>query len=498
MVRCAAKTIMLLLIVLCLALSGCSNNGQKPNIQDINIALQHEPYKLDPYYAETRAERQVFQSIFDKLVNVDEKGNIIAELADAWDISADGKVYTFYLHKGVKFHDGTLFNAEAVKFNLERYQESGIHQGLQFVSNIEVVDEYVVRLFLDKPFTPLLYVLADKSGMMCSPAAVRSHGVQFMNSPVGTGPYIFKTRVRGNSVTLSANTHYWREGEPAADSLTYKIIPNEKTALVNLRSGMIDLSEHFPLEELKNYAQHEKVAVKNTLGTNFTGIVLNLTQKPFHDERVRQAVNLLIDKKMLVENNLPGAAVSKCSPFAVQEPLVSEHNFNIAEAKKLLALAGYTDGFHIILEIDTNPLSLDIAKNLQQMLKEGNIDVEIEKQDVTALMRRMERREYQSALLHIEGRVDPDQNLYERFHTGGRFNCMGYSNNEVDILLEQARCMPDSPARKDVYASIMQKILADSPFIYLYNENNVQGVSKRLQGISTMPDGMINTSFLHK
>lgn len=498
--KLAAKLISLLLIVSSLAFAGC-NNGQKPNIQDINIALQHEPYKLDPYYAETKAEMQVYQSIFDKLVSVDDKGNIVPELADSWNISNDGKVYTFCLHKNITFHDGTPFNAEAVKFNLERYQGSSQHRALQVVNDIEILDDYTVKLILEKPFTPLLYVLADKSGMMCSPSAVRSHGVQFMNSPIGTGPYIFKTRVRGNSVSLSANPHYWRKNQPMADNLTYKIIPNEKTALVNLRSGMIDFCERFPVDEIKNYQNHEKILVNNALGIDFTGLVFNLNQKPLHDLKVRKAISLLIDEKEIIEKSLNDTAVFSCKPFILPktDDVVKQNSVvNVQRAQELLKEAGYAEGFTLTLELDTNPVSLEVAKSLQHMLRRGNIDLEYAKQDITALLRRMDRKEYQVALLHIEGHFDQDQNLYERFHTNGKLNYMYYSNRTVDRLLDEARCTPNSFKREHMYTLVKEQLALDIPYIYLYHENNIQGMSKRLQGVQVMPDGMLKTSCLHK
>ncbi len=134
---------------------------------------------------------------------------------------------------------------------------------------------------------------------MCSPSALNRQGVKFMNAPVGTGPYIFKTRVRGTSVTLIANPHYWRAGQPVADNLTWqKVLPNEKTALVNLRSGMIDFSDSFPVRELANYANHEKITAINSPGMAYTGLALNNMHKYFHDSRVRQAMELLVDRRL--------------------------------------------------------------------------------------------------------------------------------------------------------------------------------------------------------
>ncbi|MGZ4123781.1 MAG: ABC transporter substrate-binding protein, partial [Tumebacillaceae bacterium] len=187
-------------------------NGVKKG-GNINIALDADPPKLDPAFSSALVDRMVFQSLFDKLVDLDSNGKIIPMLAESWDISQDQKSYTFHLHQGVKFQDGTDFNADAVKFNLERDLDkaSTRRNELKAIDKITVVDANTIKIDLKQPYAPFLSVLTDRSGMMVSPTAAKKDGANFMAHPVGTGPFMFKDRVKGASITLVKNPNYWQK-----------------------------------------------------------------------------------------------------------------------------------------------------------------------------------------------------------------------------------------------------------------------------------------------
>ena len=168
----------------------------------LNISLDADPGKLDPTQSSMLNERIVYQSIFDKLVDLDGEGKIIPMLAERWTVSEDQKTYTLFLRKGVKFQDGTPFDAKAVEFNLLRGQEktSLRRNELKYVSKITVVDEHTIKLDLSTPFAPFLSILTDRAGMMSSPAAVKKYGEDYVNHPVGTGPFVYEGRLTANRI----------------------------------------------------------------------------------------------------------------------------------------------------------------------------------------------------------------------------------------------------------------------------------------------------------
>ena len=466
----------------------------------INIALHQDPPKLDPMMSTAFVDRMVFQSVFDKLVDLDSKGNIVPMLAEKWEISPDGKKYTFHLRKGVKFHDGTEFNAEAVKFNLERYKQkkSNRRNELKAVAAIKVIDPYTVELDLDVPYAPLLANLTDRAGMMCSPTAVKKDEDKFLNHPVGTGPYAFKERSKGNRIVLVKNKDYWKKDSPKADTLVYKIMTDGNVALVNLKSGQVDMINRFPLNEVKKSQNEQSFAVINEPSPGFEGIVLNTANEKFKDKRVRQAIDKALDRNAIVSVALSGvgtpahSALSKSS-WAYDEALDKAPAQDIEGAKKLLAEAGKAEGFSFTIQTDTDPISQQVCQVIQKQLKAINIDMQIQKMDFGTLLDRGKKGDFEAATISWSGRMDPDGNLYDWFHTGTSMNYMKYSNPAVDELLEKARGLTDQNQRKGMYQQIMAQLSEDEPYIFLYHDNNVFGLSKKIEGFVPNPDGMIRT-----
>src|SRR5215210_2494608 len=182
---------------------GCSGGGGTPQSNTppntLYVALESEPPELDPNLSSAYVDRQVMASLYDKLVDIDQDGEIVPMLAESYDVSDDGLVYTFHLRKGIKFHDGTEFNAEAVKYNLDRYQEEDTLRSTEVepIKSVEAVDEYMVRVTLSEPFAPFLAVLTDRAGIIASPKAIEENNGRISKDPVGTGPFKFVERVRG-------------------------------------------------------------------------------------------------------------------------------------------------------------------------------------------------------------------------------------------------------------------------------------------------------------
>lgn len=469
----------------------------------LNIALSADPPSLDPAASSALVDRQVHNSLYDKLLDLDASGKIVPMLATKHTVSEDGLTYTFTLREGVKFHDGTPFNAEAVKFNIERSQaeDSPRANELQAVKSVQVVNPTTVKLTLSEPFAPLLSVLTDRSGMMVSPTAAKKLGKDFLTKPVGTGPFTFQKRITGDSITLVRNGQYWRTGFPKAKQVVYRVFEDANTALVNLRSGQVDFTDTLPSKEVPGLEKDAQFKVYNQPGLGYQGIYLNTKAKPFDNKNVRKAVDMMIDREALVKALFGTTAIPGHSPFAKSHFAYGESDKypkpDAAAAKKLLADAGMSN-VTFTMKTGTAVANTQLAALVQNFLKPAGITMQIEKLEFGTLLEQSEAGNFQAVALGWSGRTDPDQNIYDFIVTGGRNNDSGYSNPTVDKQLNIGRQESDPAKRKAAYDKVMAILHEDVPYVYLYHTNNVFGSRAGVTGFQYAPDGIIRTVNMSK
>ncbi|HYF93296.1 MAG TPA: ABC transporter substrate-binding protein [Symbiobacteriaceae bacterium] len=475
----------------------------KPDVI-MRIALNADPPKLDPHQSTALVDRQVFQSLFDKLVDFDTKLNIVPGLAEKWDISTDGKSYTFYLRKGVKFHDGTPFNAEAVKYNFDRMVDPALasprKSEISAVEKVTVVDESTVKIDLKQPFAGLLATLADRAGMMVSPTAAKAAGLDFVNNPVGTGPFKFKERIKGDSITLVRNEEYWQQGLPKAAGVVYKTVIDENVKLVNLQSGQLDIIDTVPPAQVPQLKSDNRLKVLIGPSLQYQGLWINTTKPALSDKRVRQAISYAIDRPALVQVVFGEIAIPARSPFYPGTPASDGKPIparDVAKAKALLAEAGQSN-LTISLKTAPSPINQQIAQVVQSMLGEAGIKVNIEQEEFGQLLDKLNKKNYDIAQVGWSGRPDPDGNIYAFMITNGGNNYAGYSNPQVDKLLNDARLPTDMAKRKEIYSQIMTILDDEMPYVYLWHPQDVKGVGPTVQGYVAVPDGMMRTLNLTK
>jgi peptide/nickel transport system substrate-binding protein len=494
------------------AATGCGGGGGSvpqsttpPNT--LEVALEAEPPELDPNLSSAYVDRQVMASLYDRLVDIDEDGKIVPMLAKSWEVSDDGKTYTFELRKGVKFHDATPFNAEAVKFNLERYQKANSVRSTEIepVDSVEVVDDYTVRVTLSEPFAPFLAVLTDRAGIMASPKAIKESGGRISKNPVGTGPYEFVERVRGDHITVKKNPDYWQKGLPKLDKIVYHGIDDENVQYQNFQSGELDLIDSIPFvsfEDLKNSGDYRVSLVP---GLGYGGFYLNTRQPPFDDKLLRQAVYRLVNREAIVKavlRNVGGTPAN--SPFSKQTFAYGESDDyperSVDEAKKLLEKAGKPDGFSFTYKTDPAPTSQQLGQVIQDNLKPAGIDVKLEQEEFGTLLEDADSGDFQALALGWSGRIDPDLNIYNFVTTDGDFNESGYSNPEVDKLLGEARTTDDEAQRKKLYDQAMAILHEDVPYVYLYHSNTTTdfAMQKNVKGFVAYPDGILRLAEVSK
>ena len=489
---------------------GCGGGGAPQSNTPpgtLYVALEAEPPELDPNLSSAYVDRQVMASLYDKLVDIDQDGEIVPMLARSYEVSDDDLVYTFHLREGIKFHDGTEFNAEAVKYNLDRYQEEDSVRSTEVepIESVETVDEYTVRVTLSEPFAPFLAVLTDRAGIIASPKAIEENNGRISKDPVGTGPFEFVERVRGDHITVKKNPDYWREGLPKLDKIIYRGIEDENVQYQNLQSGELDLIDSIPLVEVKGLQESGDYRVSIEPGLGYNGIWLNVTRPPFDNEQLRQAMYRLVDREAVAKaalRNVGGTPAN--SPFSKQSWAYGESDEypprSVEDAKALLKEAGEPNGFSFTFKVDPSPLSQQIGQIIQSNLKPAGIKVKLEQVEFGTLLEQNTSGDFEAMLLGWSGRIDPDLNIYNFTVTDGDFNASGYSNPEVDRLLGEARTASDRVQRKQLYDQVMEILHEEVPYVYLYHSNLTTDFAMQptVKGFEPYPDGILRLAGVSK
>jgi len=499
-------------VALCLAgvlIAGLIGVGSAQGINrggTLRVALGGDPPTLDPHLSGAAIDREVYQNLYDKLVDTDPALTVIPMLATAWTVSPDGLTMTLKLRTGVRFQDGTPFNADAVKVNFDRMLDPKFppirRSELGPIARVVTVDPATVQIVLERPYSPLLYVLTDRAGMMLSPAALQKEGLNFTQHPVGTGPFRFVEHVSGDHIALERNPDYWVKGLPYADGLIFRSIIDDGARVANLKSGDVDIVANVPLPQvptlLKEAAQPgagfrllEKGAFE------WDAIPLNTTKPPFDNKLFRQAFNASVDRTVLASSVLQGAAYPGRSFFPngtpAYDPSIAVPPRNVALAKQKLAEAGHPEGFSFTLLIGGNQQYQALAQAMQAMAADANIKVTIQIVEGGVLFDTMVHLQHQATLIIWSGRPDPDFDIYP-FVTAsglGGFNFTGYTNPQVQALLDGARLLGDMTQRRRAYTEVARILDDDVPYMILYYPKEYKLVSTRVRGFQMVPDGMV-------
>ena len=471
--------------------------------QTFRIALREDPDILDPTLARTYVGRIVFAGLCDKLFDINEKLEIVPQLALGHEYT-DPTTLVLKLRPGVTFHDGEALDAAAVKYSLERHltmQGSYRRAEISVIDAVEVVDPLTVRIRLKSASSPFLAQLADRAGMMVSPKAAEAAGKDFGLRPVCTGPFRFVERVAQDRIVLERYAGYWDKNAIKLDRVVYQPISDSSIRLANLQAGTIELTEQVLAPDVEAVRKNPrlKLALSDYLG--YQGITFNVgngarANSPIgKDARVRRAFELSLDRNALVEVVYAGLytptaqAVPAGSPFYM--PQVKPPTRDVAKARALLKEAGFTSPVPVALTVPNNPDLRQAAEVIQSMAAEGGFDVRITAMEFASSLQAEARGDFEAYMLAWSGRVDADGNLYVFYKTGSAQNNQKYSNARVDELLDQARTIADVGQRRALYAQMFQQTTQDLPIIYLWSQKNIVGMSVKVNGFRPVPDGMI-------
>jgi peptide/nickel transport system substrate-binding protein len=493
---------MRLLLAALLALQAMS--GVRASAQTLRIGLQEDPDLLDPAQGGTFVGRIVFAAMCDKLIDVDAGLTYHPQLASAWTWSEDGKALTLRLRPDVMFHDGTPLDAAAVKANLDRYRTADYSRRkseVKSIAAVEVVDPTTVRIALSEPNAPLLGVLADRAGMMLSPKALAAEGQDIANRPVCAGPFRFVERVAQQKITLQRFDRYWDARRIHFDQVVFQPMPDTSVRTANLLAGGLDLIERLQPADLKWLAADRRVKVLASTALAYNTLSINLSHGPraaasvlARDARIREALELSLDRQALMQVVFDGQFVATNQPHAVDSPwYIRERPVperNLARARQLLADAGAARS-SFTLSVVNSPVEAQVAEVIQAMAAEAGFEVKIEVLEANTLTDNTNKGNYEAALVIWSGRADPDGNISIWLACDGFLNWGKYCNRQLDGHLAAARRTTDRGLRLAEYAAAARIYLDERPHIFLYNYRWLWGTAERLEGFLPHPDGII-------
>jgi peptide/nickel transport system substrate-binding protein len=469
----------------------------------LRIGLAEDPDILDPTMARTYVGRIVFASFCDKLFDIDEKLNIVPQLALSHETSADGKEMTIKLRPGVKFHDGEPFDAEAAKFSLERHlnmQGSFRKPELATVDHVEVVDPLTIKLVLKTPFSPLIAQLTDRAGMMVSPKAAKEAGDKFGLHPVCAGPYKFVERVQQDRIVFEKFADYWNKDNVFIDRVVYLPIVDSTVRLANLKSGGLDLIERVLATDIKDVRADSRLKLSTALELGYFGLTININNDKnkgplSQSEKVRQALDLSIDREAINQVVFNGEFTPGNQWVSPEHPYYQKafpiQKRDVAKAKALLKESGAALPVGVDVMVPKGPENEAVAQVLQSMAAEAGFDLKIRLIEFATSFKQAQAGEFQAFQIGWSGRIDPDGNSYVFLHTNAPQNDGKYSNPDADKALEDARLVTDPAQRKAIYEKLTRIVLNDEPLIYLYHRKLLIAHTTKLEGYKQMPDGLV-------
>ncbi|MGB6635900.1 MAG: ABC transporter substrate-binding protein [Bradyrhizobium sp.] len=469
----------------------------------LRIGLAEDPDALDPTTARTYVGRIVFAALCDKLFDIDEKLNIVPQLALSHETSADGKEVTIKLRPGVKFQDGEPFDAEAAKFSLDRHltmPTSFRKPELTALDHVDVVDPLTIKLVLKTSYSPLIAQLTDRAGMMVSPKAAKEEGDKFGLHPVCAGPYKFVERVQQDRIVFEKFADYWNKDNVFIDRIVYLPINDATVRLANLKSGGLDLIERVLATDIKDVRADPKLKLSTALELGYLGLTINIGHDKnkgalSQSEKVRQALDLSIDREAINQVVFNGEFTPGNQWVSPEHPYYQKAfpipKRDVEKAKALLKEAGVKLPVSVDLMVPKGAEDESVAQVIQSMAAEAGFDIKIRLIEFATSFKQAQAGEFQAFLIGWSGRIDPDGNSYVFLHSGAPLNDGVYSNPDVDKGFEDARLTSDPAKRKAIYEKVTGQVLKDEPIIYLYHRKLLIAHTAKLEGYRQMPDGLV-------
>ncbi len=504
------RKFLLLVMVMLVIVSACGI-GFAASQKVLVYAKGSDPRGLDPAYVDDGESAKIMVNIYDTLVRYKPGStDVQPALATSWTQSKDGLVWNFKLRQGVKFHDGTPFNAEAVKFSIERQLPPKATDDMPYASftfepvkKVEVVDAHTVKITLSHPYAPFLANIAMAlAAPIVSPTAVKKYGASYIQHPVGTGAYKFVKWDKDQQIVLDRNPSYWGK-RPVADRIVFKTTKENSVRASELMTGAIDIMDGVDPNDVKKLeASGMKVLRYPGMNINYMGFLCH--KKPFNDVRVRRAISMAINRADLVKYLYQGVAQVANGPLPSfipgYDPKLTPLSFNQAEAKKLLAEAGYKDGFTFNIITYSNPrpynpaTGVKLAEAVQaELLKIGvktNIKVYPWTEYKTVLMKGEEGDAFFYGWIGDNGDADNFLSLLDSSQIDSSLNSAKYKNAKVDEMLKQGTLVLDPKARVKIYQDLQKVLVEEAPWVFISHATDLYAVRPNVKNFQAHPTGV--------
>ncbi|MTI71114.1 MAG: ABC transporter substrate-binding protein [Firmicutes bacterium] len=495
------------IIIIIAFITGCNSNKGSGKTLIYGSATDYS--RINPALDE---HGEIHKIIFSGLTKHDENNKVIPDLAKSWNFNKEELSYTFILREDVKWHDGTQFNSEDVKYTIEAIKNpknnSEISTNYKEITKVEIIDDYKVKIYLNKPFPPILDYLSV--GMLPKHILENEdiNDSSFNQNPIGTGPYKLNKWEMGQYIKLKANENYY-ENVANIDTLVFKVIEDEKVRALQLKSGDIDLTQIEP-KDMEIFKNNESIKLYKEKTADYRGIMYNFKNPIFENANVRKALTYAIDKEKIVDEVLNGMGEVAKSPLQMgpyNNENIKTYSFNPKRAKELLDKSGWIVGSDNIREkngeklsfnivcFEGDPVRINIANSACQYFKNINVDANVKIKPKGSV----KWSEIDSFLIGWGSPFDPDDHTYKVFHSTQAdegVNLNSYSNDKVDNLLEKARTTLDNNKRKKYYNKFQEEFAEDPPYSLIAYIDAVYGANKNITGINSRVLGHHGVGFL--
>lgn len=476
----------------------------------LTVAMTSDAVILDPQHMNDNTSEQVIKMLYNGLLKFDEKSQIVGDLADSWEVSEDGKTWTFKLKSGIKFQDGSDFNAQAVKASFDRVinKENGLnrYQLYEMITEVKAVDDTTVTFTTNEPFGAFPAIMAHTSGGILSPKAIETFGKELgktAESTIGTGPYKVVEWKKDQQIVLERNDAYWGE-KGVTPKIVYRPIPEAASRVIALETGEVDVVQGVPANELKRLEGMSEIRVIKVPGNGSRLFRFNLAKKPLDNPKVRQAISYAVNRQEILDNVVTGMGELSTGPLAkvlFGYTDLGSIPYDPEKAKALLAEAGFPNGFKTkITTTERYIQGTELAEAISAQLKKVGIEAEIDVREWSSIVKEWDglTPEEFTQEIFIMGAgastMDADWGLRPNYTTAttNELNYGFYSNKEYDELIAKAKTETDPEKRKELYKRAEEILYLEDPAgIWLYDQFVIVATGSKVKDVTVSPLSLV-------